>query len=111
MPVGPGGLAGSSAAAGQSDWVARVGEARQAARQRMRSTLGPYERDPGRLAGRLAALGHCRARRHYPGQYLGGRLLETYVPRTTLHSATYAIGLGLSTAIGASVGRPTCRLY
>jgi acetolactate synthase-1/2/3 large subunit len=33
-------------------------------------------------------------------------LLETYVPRTTLHSATYAIGLGLSTAIGASIGRP-----
>ena len=56
--------------------------------------------------GPLAAGGDRGARRDDSGHTWGGRLLEMYEPRTTLHSAAYAIGLGLSTAIGASIGRP-----
>ena len=41
-----------------------------------------------------------------PATTWGARLLETYTPRTVLHSATYAIGMGFGLAIGASIGRP-----
>jgi acetolactate synthase-1/2/3 large subunit len=41
-----------------------------------------------------------------PATTWGGRLLETYVPRTALYSATYAIGMGFGLAIGAAIGRP-----
>src|SRR5205823_12312989 len=37
----------------------------------------------------------------------GSRLLETYVPRTCLHSATYAIGMGVGLSIGAAIGQPS----
>jgi acetolactate synthase I/II/III large subunit len=35
------------------------------------------------------------------------RALETYAPRTAIHPATYAIGMGVGLAIGASIGQPT----
>ena len=41
-----------------------------------------------------------------PATTWGSRLLETYMPRTALYSATYAIGMGFGLAIGAAVGRP-----
>jgi acetolactate synthase-1/2/3 large subunit len=88
------------------DWLARVEEVRHAARARMRSTLGPYERILDDLRTVLPREAIVVRDVTIPASTWGGRLLETYLPRTTLHSATYAIGLGLSTAIGASIGRP-----
>jgi acetolactate synthase-1/2/3 large subunit len=88
------------------EWLGAIQAAKQAARARMRSTLGPYERildDLRECLGRDAIVVRDVT---IPASTWGGRLLEAYVPRTALHSATYAIGLGLSMAIGASIGRP-----
>ena len=88
------------------DWQDAIAEAKAAARARIRKTLGPYERildDLRQCLGRDAIVVRDVT---IPASTWGGRLLEAYVPRTAMHSATYAIGLGLSTAIGASIGRP-----
>ena len=88
------------------DWQDAIAEAKAAARARIRKTLGPYERildDLRQCLGRDAIVVRDVT---IPASTWGGRLLEAYVPRTAMHSATYAIGLSLSTAIGASIGRP-----
>jgi acetolactate synthase I/II/III large subunit len=88
------------------DWQDAIAEAKAAARARIRKTLGPYERildDLRQCLGRDAIVVRDVT---IPASTWGGRLLEAYAPRTAMHSATYAIGLGLSTAIGASIGRP-----
>jgi acetolactate synthase-1/2/3 large subunit len=41
-----------------------------------------------------------------PAYTWGNRLLEVYEPRTSLHSASVAIGPGLALALGAKLGRP-----
>jgi acetolactate synthase-1/2/3 large subunit len=87
-------------------WLAHVADARTSARVRMRGTLGPYERILDDLRATLDRDAIVVRDVTIPASTWGGRLLETYQPRTALHSATYAIGLGLSTAIGASIGRP-----
>jgi acetolactate synthase-1/2/3 large subunit len=100
------GLVERVAAQADPEWVALVGEARRAARSRMRGTLGPYERILDDLRAVLPRDAIVVRDVTVPASTWGGRLLETYLPRTTLHSAAYAIGLGLGTAIGASIGRP-----
>jgi acetolactate synthase-1/2/3 large subunit len=91
---------------GDPEWLGQVAAAGQAARNRLRSTLGPYERILDDLRAALPREAIVVRDVTIPASTWGGRLLETYLPRTTLHSATYAIGLGLSTAIGASIGCP-----
>jgi acetolactate synthase I/II/III large subunit len=90
----------------QSKWLGQVAEARQAARTRMRATLGPYERILDDLRSTLERDAIVVRDVTIPASTWGGRLLEVYAPRTALHSATYAIGLGLSMGIGASIGQP-----
>jgi acetolactate synthase-1/2/3 large subunit len=77
-----------------------------AARERVRATLGPWERILDDTRGVLDRDAIVVRDVTVPATTWGGRLLEVYEPRTALHSAAYAIGLGLSTAVGASIGRP-----
>jgi acetolactate synthase I/II/III large subunit len=89
-----------------AEWLAAVAEAKAAARSRMRATLGPYERILDDLRDTLSRDAIVVRDVTIPASTWGGRLLERYAPRTSMHSATYAIGLGLSMAVGASIGRP-----
>jgi acetolactate synthase-1/2/3 large subunit len=95
-----------SAASADSDWLASVAEARRAARARARATLGPYERILDDLRASLPRDGIVVRDVTVPATTWGGRLLETSTPRTTLHSATYAIGMGVGLAIGAAIAQP-----
>jgi acetolactate synthase-1/2/3 large subunit len=88
------------------EWLAAVAEAKTAAQARMRSTLGPYERILDDLRACLPRDAIVVRDVTIPATTWGARLLEAYHPRTALHSAAYAIGLGLSMGIGASIGRP-----
>jgi acetolactate synthase I/II/III large subunit len=88
------------------EWLAAVAEARRSVRARVRSTLGPYERILDDLRGTLDRDAIVVRDVTIPATTWGARLLDTYAPRTVLHSATYAIGLGCCLAIGASIGRP-----
>jgi acetolactate synthase-1/2/3 large subunit len=92
--------------AASSEWQKRIADAREAAKMRVRGQLGPYERVLDDLRARLPRDAIVVRDVTIPASTWGSRLLETYVPRTTMHSATVAIGLGLAMAIGASVGRP-----
>ncbi len=89
-----------------TQWLQAVADARNAAVSRMRGTLGPYERILDDLRDAIGREGIVVRDVTIPASTWGGRLLEAYAPRTAMHSATYAIGLGLSMAIGASIGRP-----
>ena len=95
-----------SSASADPDWLASVAEARRAARARARATLGPYERILDDLRANLPRDAIVVRDVTVPATTWGGRLLETYTPRTTLHSATYAIGMGVGLAIGAAIARP-----
>ncbi len=95
-----------SSATADSDWLARVAEARRAARARARSALGPYERILDDLRAVLPREAIVVRDVTVPATTWGSRLLETYSPRTTLHSATYAIGMGVGLAIGAAIAQP-----
>ena len=100
------GLSARSGPAGDGAWLHDVASVRAAARQRVRATLGPWERILDDLRATLDRDAIVVRDVTIPATTWGGRLLEVYEPRTALHSAAYAIGLGLSTAIGASIGRP-----
>ena len=93
-------------ASADSDWLASVAEARRTARGRARAGLGPYERILDDLRATLPRDAIAVRDVTIPATTWGSRLLETYTPRTTLHSATYAIGMGVGLAIGAAIGRP-----
>jgi acetolactate synthase I/II/III large subunit len=93
-------------ASADSDWLASVAEARRTARGRARAGLGPYERILDDLRATLPRDTIVVRDVTIPATTWGSRLLETYIPRTTLHSATYAIGMGVGLAIGAAIGRP-----
>ena len=95
-----------SSSTADSDWLACVAEARRAARARARAALGPYERILDDLRSSLPRDAIVVRDVTVPATTWGSRLLETYTPRTTLHSATYAIGMGVGLAIGAAIGRP-----
>ena len=97
------GVIGDSA---NAEWLATVADTRRGARARMRATLGPYERVLDDLRGTLPRDAIVVRDVTIPATTWGGRLFETYVPRTSLHSATYAIGMGVGLAIGAAIGRP-----
>jgi acetolactate synthase-1/2/3 large subunit len=88
------------------EWLAAVAEIRHAARTRARDTLGPYARILDDLRATLARDAIVVRDVTIPATTWGARLLETYVPRTVLYSATYAIGMGFGLAIGAAIGRP-----
>lgn len=87
-------------------WLAAVGEARAAVRERWRSTLGPYERIMDDLRAALPRDAVVVRDVTVPATAWGSRLLEVYEPRTAIHSASLAIGQGLPMAIGAAIGQP-----
>jgi len=87
-------------------WLARVADARRAVRERARATLGPYERILDDLRQTLDRQAIIVRDVTIPATTWGSRLLETYAPRTVLHSATYAIGMGVGLSIGAAIGQP-----
>ena len=87
-------------------WLARVSDVRGVVRERVRSNLGPYERLVNDLRQTLPRDTIVVRDVTVPASTWGGRLLETYAPRSTLYSATYAIGMGLGLAIGAAIGNP-----
>jgi acetolactate synthase-1/2/3 large subunit len=90
----------------ETDWLSAVAEARRTARARMRDTLGPYERVLDDLRSVLDREAIVVRDVTIPATTWGGRLLQSYEPRTALYSATYAIGMGFGLAIGAAIGRP-----
>jgi acetolactate synthase-1/2/3 large subunit len=87
-------------------WLEQVREVRRQALARLRATLGPYERILDDLREALPRGAIVVRDVTVPATTWGARALETYEPRTAIHSATFAIGLGLATAIGASIARP-----
>jgi acetolactate synthase-1/2/3 large subunit len=100
------GLTTAVEARADREWLTRVGAARESARERVRAGLGRYAPVVDALRARLPRDAIVVRDVTIPASTWGSRLLETYTPRTTLHSATVAIGLGLGLAIGAAVGRP-----
>jgi acetolactate synthase I/II/III large subunit len=99
-------LRDSVPASADRNWLASVADARRAAQARVRGTLGPYERILDDLRATLPRNAIVVRDVTIPATTWGSRLLETYQPRTVLHSATYAIGMGVGLAIGASIGQP-----
>jgi acetolactate synthase I/II/III large subunit len=90
-----------------ADWPATIAEVRRAVRTRARATLGPYERILDDLRGTLDRDAIVVRDVTVPATTWGSRLLETYAPRTALHPATYAIGMGVGLAVGAAIGQPS----
>jgi acetolactate synthase-1/2/3 large subunit len=88
------------------DWLASVAEVRAAVRKRARATLGPYERIMDDLRATLGRDAIVVRDVTIPATTWGSRLLDTYAPRTAIHPATYAIGMGVGLAVGASIGQP-----
>ena len=99
-------LAESVTARQDTDWLAQIAQARTGARARVRSTLGPYARILDDLRSTLGRDAIVVRDVTIPATTWGSRLLETYAPRTVVHSATYAIGMGFGLAIGAAIGQP-----
>jgi acetolactate synthase-1/2/3 large subunit len=93
-------------ASADRQWLTEVADVRRIVRERARATLGPYERILDDLRTTLERDTIVVRDVTIPATTWGGRLLETYMPRTTLYSATYAIGMGTGLAIGAAIGRP-----
>jgi acetolactate synthase-1/2/3 large subunit len=89
-----------------ADWLTTIAETRLDARTRARDTLGPYARILDDLRNTLPRDAIVVRDVTIPATTWGARLLETYVPRTVLYSATYAIGMGFGLAIGAAIGQP-----
>jgi acetolactate synthase-1/2/3 large subunit len=92
--------------AADANWLAAVAETRHDARTRARDTLGPYARILDDLRNTLPRDAIVVRDVTIPATTWGARLLETYIPRTVLYSATYAIGMGFGLAIGAAIGQP-----
>lgn len=88
-------------------WLERIAQTRGATRARARATLGPYERILDDLRETLDRDAIVVRDVTIPATTWGSRLLETYTARTTLHSATYAIGVGVGLSIGAAIGQPS----
>jgi acetolactate synthase-1/2/3 large subunit len=99
-------LLDSLPASADEHWLASVAEVRSAVRKRARATLGPYEHIMDDLRTTLARDAIVVRDVTIPATTWGSRLLETYVPRTALHPATYAIGMGVGLAVGACIGQP-----
>ena len=93
-------------AAINKEWLALIAEARQKVRAKARAALGPYERILDDLRQTLARDAIVVRDVTVPATTWGSRLLETYAPRTAMHPATYAIGMGVPLAIGAAIGQP-----
>jgi acetolactate synthase-1/2/3 large subunit len=89
-----------------ADWLGVTAKARRAARARARATLGPYERILDDLRSTLSRDAIVVRDVTIPATTWGSRLMEAYLPRTVVHPATYAIGMGVGLAIGAAVGQP-----
>jgi acetolactate synthase I/II/III large subunit len=89
-----------------SEWLATIASARTAVRTRARATLGPYERIMDDLRSSLPRDAIVVRDVTVPATTWGSRLLEAYAPRSVLHPATYAIGMGVGLAVGAAVGQP-----
>jgi acetolactate synthase-1/2/3 large subunit len=89
------------------EWLTLLGETRRAVRAKARATLGPYERILDDLRSTLPRDAIVVRDVTVPATTWGSRLLETYAPRSVLHPATYAIGMGVGLAIGAAVGQPS----
>ena len=87
-------------------WLALIAETRRKTRERARATLGPYERIMDDLRQTLPRDAIVVRDVTIPATTWGSRLLETYTPRTAMHPATYAIGMGVPLAIGAAIGQP-----
>jgi acetolactate synthase-1/2/3 large subunit len=89
-----------------ADWLATLSQARQAVRTRARAALGPYERIMDHLRATLPRDAIIVRDVTIPATTWGSRLLETYAPRSVLHPATYAIGMGVGLSVGAAIGQP-----
>ena len=98
---------GPDAAPVDEEWLAAVAEARGAVRAKARATLGPYERILDAIRSTLDRDAIVVRDVTVPATTWGSRLLETYAPRTALHPATYAIGMGVGLAVGAAIGQPS----
>jgi acetolactate synthase-1/2/3 large subunit len=99
-------LASQVSASADDAWLAQVAEARRAVRAKARAALGPYERIMDDLRATLARDAIVVRDVTIPATTWGSRLLDTYAPRTALHPATYAIGMGVGLAVGAAIGQP-----
>jgi acetolactate synthase I/II/III large subunit len=93
-------------AAVNGEWLSTVASARAAVRTRARATLGPYERIMDDLRAALPRDAIVVRDVTVPATTWGSRLLEAYAPRSVIHPATYAIGMGVGLSVGAAVGQP-----
>jgi acetolactate synthase-1/2/3 large subunit len=100
-------LLSSVPAAHDAAWLALISEKRAAVRARARAPLGPYERILDDLRATLPRDGIVVRDVTVPATTWGSRLLEAYAPRSVLHPATYAIGMGVGLSIGAAIGHPS----
>jgi acetolactate synthase-1/2/3 large subunit len=91
----------------QAGWEERVQTARAQGRAQQRHNIGPgHERILDAVRRALPRDGMVVKDATIPAYTWGNRLLEVYEPRTTIHSASLAIGPGLPLAAGAAVALP-----
>ena len=91
-------------------WRERVVQAREAARATLRARVAPYDRIMDDLRAALPRDAIVVKDATISAYTWGNRLLEVYEPRTSLHSASIAIGPGLPLALGAALARPDRRV-
>jgi acetolactate synthase-1/2/3 large subunit len=89
-----------------ADYLGEVGAARNACRDALRATLGPY----GQLCDDLRACmkrdGLLVADVTISATTWGSRLFPVYGPQQYIHAAGGGIGQGLQMGLGAKIGRP-----
>ncbi len=96
-------LTGLSQPAGGDDaWRQRVAEVAQAARRRLRATLGPQEALLDETAAALDAETVVVKDSTIPAYTWGNRLLPVHESRRSIMPNGFAIGLGLPHALGAA---------
>jgi acetolactate synthase I/II/III large subunit len=100
-------LEGCPAREPDQNWLALIAKTRSAVRAKARATLGPYERVLDDLRSTLPRDAIVVRDVTVPATTWGSRLLDAYSPRSVMHPATYAIGMGVGLAVGAAIGQPS----
>ncbi|MCC6176416.1 MAG: thiamine pyrophosphate-binding protein [Chloroflexi bacterium] len=90
----------------EPSWRERVVETRAAGRAGIRERIGQYGRIMDDMRDLVPRESVVVKDATIPAYTWANRILDVYEPRTTINSASLAIGVGLPLAIGAAIGRP-----
>ncbi len=89
-----------------ADYGAEIARIRSETRAKARSQVSAHVQLMDTIRGTLARDAIVVKDATIPAYTWGNRIMEVYEPRTSMHSASVAIGPGLPIALGAKLGRP-----